>query len=111
MNASEFDMDALLQRMAAARAAMPPQIREAHKLSSGQRDAIAASAQCGCFYCLATFDPSEIRRWVDDKTTPICPRCGIDSVLPDNVGVPLDRDFLKEMQFHWFESSQCQYKS
>jgi hypothetical protein len=111
MRDGDIDREALRERFAAREAAMPDSIRAAHRFSSGQRDAIAASQLCGCFYCLATFEPAEIGHWIDEKNTPLCPRCGIDAVLPDNVGVPLDGAFLKEMQFHWFESSQCQYKS
>lgn len=38
--------------------------------------------QCGCFYCLKTIAPAEITEWVDGGETPICPHCGVDSVLP-----------------------------
>ena len=102
-SAGEIDREALSERLAAREAAMPSHIRDAHRFSSGHRDAIVASSLCGCFYCLSTFKPSEIGRWLE-KVTAICPRCGINSVLPGNVGLPLDREFLTQMQFHWFES-------
>jgi hypothetical protein len=107
MSVGAIDMEALERQFAAARAAMPSLIRDAHAFSSGHRDAVESASLCGCFHCLSTFKPSEIHRWVDYKATPLCPRCGIDSVLPDNVGVSLDREFLAQMQFHWFGSSQC----
>jgi hypothetical protein len=31
------------------------------------------------------------------------PRCGIDAVLGDNAGFPLDAGFLRAMQRHWFD--------
>jgi hypothetical protein len=111
MNAGDIDMQALRERFAAAEASMPAHIREAHRFSSGHREAIAASDLCGCFHCLATFEPSEIRRWLESEDAALCPRCGIDSVLPDTAGFPISPEFLAQMQFHWFESSPCQYKS
>jgi hypothetical protein len=85
-----------------------------HKHSSRHRDRIERSSLCGCFYCLALFAPTEILDWVDapegaeDKAgeTALCPRCGIDAVLPDSVpGAPLSPDLLSAMQRHWFQST------
>ena len=103
MSTGHIDREALAERFAAREAAMPIHIRNAHRFSSDHREAIASSSLCGCFHCLSTFKPAEIGRWIETETA-ICPRCGIDSVLPDNVGLPLDREFLTQMQFHWFES-------
>ena len=86
-----------------------------HKYSSRHRDRVIASSRCGCFYCLEMFAPTEISDWVDgpdpddsmiDGTTALCPRCGIDAVLPDGIpGVSLDSALLKAMHTHWFERS------
>jgi hypothetical protein len=110
MRRSGFDMVALRQQFADDEAAMPADIRDAHQFSSEHRAAIEEAGRCGCFYCLSTFAPSEIGRWYE-KDTALCPRCGIDSVLPDNVGISLDREFLTQMQFHWFKGSLWQSKS
>jgi hypothetical protein len=45
------------------------------------------AAICGCYYCLATFPSGDIHEWRDDSQTAVCPRCGIDSVLPDEIDV------------------------
>jgi hypothetical protein len=37
---------------------------------------------CGCFCCLHTFAATEVIDWIDDGDTPLCPFCGMDSVLP-----------------------------
>lgn len=50
-------------------------------LSFRNRDRIASARQRGCYYCRATFAPQEIKEWVDDAQTALCPRCGIDAVL------------------------------
>lgn len=52
-----------------------PNIRE-------RQEGIRAS-KCGCFYCLAIFPGVEITQWIDEGTTAICPKCGIDSVLSE----------------------------
>ena len=85
-----------------------------HRYSSDHRDRVERSAQCGCFYCWATFAPAEIADRIDPPEdeatgergkTALCPRCGIDSVLPDNVpGAPLSAEMLEAMRRYWFES-------
>jgi hypothetical protein len=45
-----------------------------------------------------------IEEWIDEGTTALCPRCGVDSVLPDNVPrAPLTVELLQEMHAYWFE--------
>lgn len=74
----------------------------AHQHSMRNRTELLASDNCGCFYCLKTYAPSEIKEWIDDKETATCPRCGIDSVLGSKSGLPLNDDFLKKMNEVWF---------
>ena len=35
-------------------------------------------------------------------TTALCPRCEIDSVLPESGEYPLTKDFLRRMYDYWF---------
>ncbi len=84
------------------------ELRAAHRHSSNHRAEVISSASCGCFYCRAVFSPTEILDWVDEDadgvgSTALCPRCGIDSVIGSNAGVPLDQGFLGEMHEYWFE--------
>ncbi len=58
---------------------------EAKALANGSwrnRSRIKAGMACGCFYCLAAFPSDDITLWADDGMTALCPRCGIDAVLP-----------------------------
>jgi len=50
-------------------------------LSYRNRARVLAATRCGCFYCQAVFPGDDVRDWVDDDRTALCPRCGIDSVL------------------------------
>ena len=41
-----------------------------------------ASDTLGCYYCCRVFSGNtEITEWADGGETPICPFCGIDSVV------------------------------
>ena len=91
-----------------------PQLLAAHARSSEHRAEIEASTICGCFYCLATFEPSDIGEWVGAPKDPVtgaptgegetalCPHCGIDAVLGSQSGFPITPEFLTAMHGHWF---------
>lgn len=51
------------------------------RLCNRNRTRVAPATRCGCFYCQAVFAGDEVKEWVDDDRTALCPRCGIDSVL------------------------------
>jgi len=89
-----------------AQTTIPPSVLEAaHRVSSGHRAIIERSQLCGCFYCLSTYSPSEIERWIDESTgvhTALCPKCGIDSVIGDASGYELSAPFLSAMHQRWF---------
>ena len=83
-------------------------LKSAHGFSNNNKPALQADRLCGCFYCLAIFDPSEITEWIEDDNpcdengTAICPYCGIDSVIPESSGFPMTEDFMKAMHERWF---------
>jgi len=85
---------------------MTPDHIRAHRHSSRHREEVLASGRCGCFYCRAIFEPSEIKGWVDEREgvgqTALCPRCGIDSVIGSESGYSITEEFLARMQAHWF---------
>lgn len=75
-------------------------LADAHRKSIRHREAVSKAERCGCFHCLAQFDPTRIERWVDGGVTALCPKCGIDSVLALEPG--MDEGFLGRMKAHWF---------
>lgn len=84
-----------------------PVLEAAHKYCKNNMPALQKDRRCGCFYCLAIFDPEEIEEWLegdpgDPLGTALCPHCGIDSVLSESAGFPLTKDFLTEMYEYWF---------
>ena len=74
----------------------------AHILCTKNRDLLEKSPKCGCFYCESVYDPSEIKNWIDGRTTAMCAKCGIDSVIPETEDYPLTTEFLKKMHDYWF---------
>lgn len=83
-----------------------PDVIRAHRHSSHHRDEVLAGERCGCFYCCAVFAPSEITNWTDEwdgvGRTAMCPHCGVDSVIGDESGYPVTREFLAAMKTQWF---------
>ena len=81
------------------------ELKAAHKHCFANRESIAISETCGCFYCLKTFPASETREWFRrvETETARCPYCGIDSVLPSSV-CNIDSAFLQRMHDYWFRA-------
>lgn len=91
-------------------------LKAIHKFSSQHRELIEASDRAGCFYCGQEFAPSEIVDWVDlppgsdvaledelaHGVTALCPRCGIDSVLPSAAPIEWDDTLLRDMRHQYF---------
>lgn len=76
------------------------ELKALHSQSSKHILDIKNSECCGCFYCLKVFNPekTKITEWTDKGQTALCPRCGIDSILP---GVTSE-DILSKMNAHYF---------
>lgn len=60
-------------------------IVDAPILSFNNHKEIAAATHCGCYFCTEVYETKEIVEWTDYGRTAICPRCGIDAVVPGNV--------------------------
>lgn len=82
----------------------------------GEREEILNSDKCGCFRCLQIFSPDEIDEWhAEDQNgvgqIPICPKCGIDSLIGDASGFPVEPKFLSKMEEFAFSGiSRLKYK-
>jgi hypothetical protein len=79
-------------------------LRDAHAHCNNNKSEIAGSNWCGCFYCKSVFRASEVVEWIPPmfEHSALCPRCGIDSVIGDAAGLPLDDAFLSAMHACWF---------
>ena len=77
-------------------------LEEAHKHASRHRKVLEKSEFCGCFYCLRKSRPSQVRSWLDDDTTAVCPQCGMAAVIPAASGIDIRKPFLTRMRTYWF---------
>ena len=83
-----------------------------HSKCGWHENTILKSEICGCFYCFSIFPPNEIQDWVEEPEdcprgpgkTALCPNCGIDAVLPDNVEHEITKEFLKVLHKEFFSS-------
>ena len=89
----------------------------AHRFSTRNLEDAKRSRECGCFSCLAVFSGSEVATsdtevpdyyaeidGIDrtDDQTAVCPRCGLDSVLPGSSDLPVASEaFLGAMRSRW----------
>ena len=76
----------------------PDRLKTFHKECSYHREVVLGGDDCSCFYCNTVFPPTDIVRWTDKDQTAICPRCGIDSILPGEV----TKDLLVAMHHNYF---------
>ncbi|RDJ35563.1 MAG: cytoplasmic protein [Crenarchaeota archaeon] len=79
-------------------------LEEAHKHCRCNKNELEQSKKCGCFYCLSIFELKSYDNleWVGrEKTTLLCPKCSIDSVIGDASGIKLTNLFLKKMYERW----------
>lgn len=60
----------------------------------------------GCFQCLSTYKPDFIDEYVDGDATALCPRCGIDAVIPLSYVAPrttaIHMVILNKLHTHYF---------
>lgn len=79
-----------------------PDLQAAWDASHGARRFVRSSWKAGCFFCLAQFPAREVVEFTGGDETPICPKCGIDSVILDATGWRPTRVLLSRMEARWF---------
>ena len=55
-------------------------------------------AWCGCYNCIEVFKGKEVEHFVDSGKTALCPKCGIDSVIPHQK----DKEELSRLHCKYF---------
>jgi TPR repeat protein len=81
-----------------------PILIELAKHSSNNEIEILHSENCSCYFCRQTYSARNVNDWVNDErgVTAICPECGMDAVIGDACGIPLDKALLKEMNLAYY---------
>ena len=88
-------------------------LKQIHDLCGWHEKEIKNSNKCGCFNCLSIFLPSEIKEWIEESKdyprgpgkTAVCPKCDIDTVLPENDLYKINNELLETMHDYW-----CNYE-
>lgn len=65
------------------------------------REILKKSEKCACYYCLSEFNQDEIKEFVDDSETALCPNCGIYSVIGSIQVTDLNLE-TKKMHINYF---------
>jgi len=73
-------------------------IEDAPKESSGNWTEAESSDVCGCYFCITLINPLSIEVWADCGKTALCPKCGVDAVLPGVDSI----HFLARANEMWF---------
>jgi hypothetical protein len=77
-----------------------------HQAAINNRHAVMASTRCGCFSCEAMFHGWEVTEFTESDFSAVCPRCKIDSVLPEKLPESaLSQALLREMRIQYFEKT------
>lgn len=77
-------------------------IENAHEHAFKNASEITEDGICSCYYCCSTFKGSEIREFIDNDETVLCPVCGIDSVIPEKI----DKEMLQEIYEYNFKNER-----
>jgi len=84
---------------------MKVNLKKIHSECGWHKKAILRSELCGCFNCLSIFSPLNITEWIEESPscprgagkTAMCPKCNIDSVLPDSIDGGISIELLQLM--------------
>ena len=77
-------------------------LEKLHTYSANNKRTIALASKCYCFHCLAVLEPEAITDYLADEQTAICPKCGVDAILPDSIEETIDENIIAEMNAYWF---------
>lgn len=78
--------------------------KEYHKHTIKNRTEIEHSKMCGCASCCNIYPATDIVDFYNDVQgeTAVCPECGVDAVIGDACGLPINEKVLEELYKDWF---------
>lgn len=77
-------------------------MKKLHTYASNNKNLIEESNVCYCFCCKKIVDKNEIKEYIDEDTTALCPNCGVDSVIPDSIDEELNGKVIDDLNNYWF---------
>jgi len=76
-------------------------MEDIHDQSVNNTKQLEENELCGCFFCIEVQKSKDVTEFCDGGKTGLCPRCGIDSLLPSVT----DLDLLANMNEQWFTNN------
>jgi len=77
-------------------------IEKAIDFATSNRVALQQSDKAGCYYCKKIYNASLVTNYLESEETALCPKCGIDSVIPSKSPIELTPRNLADLNKHWF---------
>ena len=77
-------------------------VEQAITFATSNRRALEHSDQAGCYYCKKIYNAALVTDFLENEETALCPKCGIDSVIPSNSPIELTPQNLVDLNRYWF---------
>lgn len=78
------------------------QLYSAIEYATSNVEALRESEQAACYYCMKIYSALEVVEFIPEENTAICPKCGIDSVLPGTCGIEFSEENLNIINDYYF---------
>jgi hypothetical protein len=73
-----------------------------HKLSRDNKRMLKSVDEGVCYFCGLTCKYEDVKVWVRNETTALCPHCGIDAVIPVYAPYVKSEKTIGMMMVRWF---------
>lgn len=70
--------------------------------SSHNKKYIDTADSCYCFHCKSSFKATDIVSYTDNGQTALCPKCHVDTIIPDSINHEVNESIIEEMNKYWF---------
>ncbi|WP_415913105.1 hypothetical protein [Neptuniibacter sp. QD37_11] len=79
-------------------------LEKLHLASLSQSKELSESKLCGCYYCIVSMSADKVSDWKNSaaKTGPVCPNCGTNSIIGDELGQSITDELLSAMNTRYF---------
>jgi len=77
-------------------------LEKLHAYCKNNEELIEKSGYCYCFHCQKKISSFEITRFLGEENTALCPYCGIDAIIPENIDDDINSEIIDDMNNYWF---------